>query len=149
MAKNKGLTRCIVHAFLDGRDVSPTSGRDFVAALPGYSARPWAWAKSPPLWAGITPWTGTTAGSGCSWPMTPWSTARASRIPTPWPPWPSPMPTMSPTSLWSPWSATPEGTISDNDSIIFFNFRPDRAREITRAIVDPEFDGFQPAVFSH
>ena len=30
-----------------------------------------------------------------------------------------------------------EGTISDNDSIIFFNFRPDRAREITRVFVDP------------
>ena len=31
-----------------------------------------------------------------------------------------------------------EGAISDNDSIIFFNFRPDRAREITRVFVDPE-----------
>ena len=40
-----------------------------------------------------------------------------------------------------------EGTISDNDSIIFFNYRPDRAREITRAIVDPEFDGFQREYF--
>jgi len=33
--------------------------------------------------------------------------------------------------------------ISDNDSVIFSNFRPDRAREITRAIVDPSFDGFE------
>ena len=40
-----------------------------------------------------------------------------------------------------------DGVISDNDSIIFFNFRPDRAREITRAIVDPEFDGFQREFF--
>ncbi len=36
----------------------------------------------------------------------------------------------------------PIATISENDSVIFFNFRPDRAREITRAIVDEEFDGF-------
>ena len=36
----------------------------------------------------------------------------------------------------------PVGTINDNDSIIFFNFRPDRARQLTRAIVDKEFDGF-------
>lgn len=36
----------------------------------------------------------------------------------------------------------PTATIEDNDSVIFFNFRPDRAREITRAIVDKEFDGF-------
>ena len=37
----------------------------------------------------------------------------------------------------------PIATIGENDSVIFFNFRPDRAREITRAIVDPEFDGFE------
>ena len=30
-----------------------------------------------------------------------------------------------------------------NDSVIFFNFRPDRAREITRTFVDPDFDGFE------
>ena len=35
-----------------------------------------------------------------------------------------------------------DGTISDNDSVIFFNYRPDRAREITRALVDRDFDGF-------
>ena len=40
-----------------------------------------------------------------------------------------------------------DGTIGDNDSVIFFNFRPDRAREITRAIVDPDFDGFQREFF--
>lgn len=35
-----------------------------------------------------------------------------------------------------------DGKIKENDSVIFFNFRPDRAREITRTLVDPEFDGF-------
>jgi 2,3-bisphosphoglycerate-independent phosphoglycerate mutase len=39
----------------------------------------------------------------------------------------------------------PTATIGENDSIIFFNFRPDRAREITRAFVDPEFNGFERA----
>ena len=38
---------------------------------------------------------------------------------------------------------TPIATIGEHDSVIFFNFRPDRAREITRAIVDPKFDGFE------
>lgn len=33
--------------------------------------------------------------------------------------------------------------VSDGDSVIFFNFRPDRAREITRTFVDPDFDGFE------
>ncbi len=36
----------------------------------------------------------------------------------------------------------PVATIQDKDSVIFFNYRPDRAREITRSLVDPEFDGF-------
>lgn len=36
----------------------------------------------------------------------------------------------------------PVATVDDNDSIIFFNFRPDRARQITRAFVDEDFDGF-------
>ncbi len=40
-------------------------------------------------------------------------------------------------------NGAPTATISPNDSIIFFNFRPDRAREITRAYVAPEFDGFE------
>ena len=36
-----------------------------------------------------------------------------------------------------------DGMIKANDSIVFFNFRPDRARQITRAFVDPEFNGFE------
>ena len=38
---------------------------------------------------------------------------------------------------------TPVATIEDNDSVIFFNFRPDRAREITRTLVDKEFNEFE------
>ncbi len=41
----------------------------------------------------------------------------------------------------------PIATISENDSVIFFNFRPDRARQITRAIVDENFDGFERKYF--
>ena len=37
----------------------------------------------------------------------------------------------------------PVATIEKNDSIIFFNFRPDRAREITRTFTDVDFDGFE------
>ncbi|KTD97669.1 2,3-bisphosphoglycerate-independent phosphoglycerate mutase [Pseudoalteromonas sp. H71] len=46
----------------------------------------------------------------------------------------------------APTTITPEGTeaaqINDGDTVIFANFRADRAREITRAFVEPEFDGF-------
>ncbi|MCX7843670.1 MAG: 2,3-bisphosphoglycerate-independent phosphoglycerate mutase [Clostridia bacterium] len=41
----------------------------------------------------------------------------------------------------------PVATIGEGDSVIFFNFRPDRAREITRTFVDPEFDGFERKYF--
>ena len=44
-------------------------------------------------------------------------------------------------------SEEPIATISKNDSVIFFNFRPDRAREITRSLVDKEFDGFEREYF--
>ncbi|WFA10201.1 2,3-bisphosphoglycerate-independent phosphoglycerate mutase [Tissierella sp. Yu-01] len=40
-------------------------------------------------------------------------------------------------------NSSPVSTIENGDSIIFFNFRPDRARQITRAFVDPDFDGFE------
>ena len=40
-----------------------------------------------------------------------------------------------------------EGRISDGDSVVFFNFRPDRAREITRTFVDPDFSGFERKYF--
>ena len=41
----------------------------------------------------------------------------------------------------------PIATITENDSVIFFNFRPDRAREITRSLVDKDFDGFERKYF--
>ena len=40
-----------------------------------------------------------------------------------------------------------EGRIAANDSVIFYNFRPDRAREITRTLVDPDFSGFERTFF--
>lgn len=40
-------------------------------------------------------------------------------------------------------NGTPVAAIGENDSIIFFNFRPDRAREITRAFTETDFDGFE------
>ena len=41
-----------------------------------------------------------------------------------------------------PFVVTPDSNIKQGDSVIFFNFRPDRAREITRSLVDTDFDGF-------
>ena len=48
---------------------------------------------------------------------------------------------VEPTVIYS--GDEPVATIGENDSVIFFNFRPDRAREITRTLVDPEFNEFE------
>jgi 2,3-bisphosphoglycerate-independent phosphoglycerate mutase len=42
-----------------------------------------------------------------------------------------------------------EGTVQGSDAVIFFNFRADRARQLTRAFVDPDFDGFERPVWPH
>ena len=146
MARNKGLTRVYVHAFLDGRDVSPTSGRDFVSAcrdkcralgvgrIATVMGRYYAMDRDN-RWERVQlAYDAMVYGEGIQNPdpvdavAQSYANGRHRRV-------------------YGAVVCDPEGTISDNDSIIFFNFRPDRAREITRAIVDPEFDGFQREFF--
>ena len=43
----------------------------------------------------------------------------------------------------------PVAVVSDKDSVVFFNFRPDRAREITRAFCDDDFKGFERETRPH
>ena len=80
--------------------------------------------------------------------MTPWSTVRAPTV--------NPLPVAAVKDAYAagvtdefiePVICDGDGTISDNDSVIFFNYRPDRAREITRTLVDPKFDGFTRQYF--
>ena len=146
MAKNRGLTRVYVHAFLDGRDVSPTSGRDFVSAcrdkcqalgvgkIATVMGRYYAMDRDN-RWERVQlAYDAMVYGEGIQNPDPVDAVAQsyANDVTD---------------EFMEPVVCDPEGTISDNDSIIFFNFRPDRAREITRAIVDPEFDGFQREYF--
>ena len=146
MAKNKGLTRVYVHAFLDGRDVSPTSGRDFVSAcrdkcqalgvgkIATVMGRYYAMDRDN-RWERVQlAYDAMVYGEGIQNPDPVDAVAQsyANDVTD---------------EFMEPVVCDPEGTISDNDSIIFFNFRPDRAREITRAIVDPDFDGFQREYF--
>ena len=146
MARNKGLTRVYVHAFLDGRDVSPTSGRDFVSAcrdkcralgvgrIATVMGRYYAMDRDN-RWERVQlAYDAMVYGEGIQNPDPVDAVAQsyANDVTD---------------EFMEPVVCDPEGTISDNDSIIFFNFRPDRAREITRAIVDPEFDGFQREYF--
>ena len=146
MAKNRGLTRVYVHAFLDGRDVSPTSGKDFVSAcrdkcqalgvgkIATVMGRYYAMDRDN-RWERVQlAYDAMVYGEGIQNPDPVDAVAQsyANDVTD---------------EFMEPVVCDPEGTISDNDSIIFFNFRPDRAREITRAIVDPDFDGFQREYF--
>ena len=79
------LEKVYIHAFLDGRDVSPPPAWTLWPG-PWNSAAGSAWARSPRSWAATTPWTGTSAGTGWSRPMTPWSMGEAlCSIPCRWP----------------------------------------------------------------
>ena len=147
MAKDKGLEKVYIHAFLDGRDVSPTSGADFaartveecarlgvgrIATLMGrYYAmdRDKRWDRLEQAYDAMV------YGEGASTNPDPVAAVKDSyaRGVT--------------DEFVEPVVCDANGTIGDNDSVIFFNFRPDRAREITRTLVDPEFDGFTHQYF--
>ena len=146
MAKDKGLTRVYVHCFLDGRDVSPTSGKGFVAALQDECARIGVGKIATVMgryyamdrdkrWERVQmAYDAMVYGEGVqnADPVDAVAKSYANGVTD---------------EFVEPVVCDKEGTIGDNDSVIFFNYRPDRAREITRAIVDPEFDGFQREYF--
>ena len=142
MAKDQGLTRVYVHCFLDGRDVSPTSGKGFVEALQKECARLGVGKIATVMgryyamdrdkrWDRVNlAYDAMVYGEGIRNPDPVDAVAQsyAQGVTD---------------EFVEPVVCDSEGTISDHDSVIFFNFRPDRAREITRAMVDPDFDGFQ------
>ncbi len=147
MAKDKGLTRVYIHAFLDGRDVSPTSGAGFVAQTV---------AKCEEIGVGKI---ATVMGRYYAMDRDKrWDRVEQaydamvygeSAINNP-----DPVDAVKKSyekgvtdEFVEPVVCDADGSISDNDSVIFFNFRPDRAREITRTLVDPEFDGFTRQFF--
>ena len=146
MAKDKGLTKVYVHCFLDGRDVSPTSGKGFVQALSDKCAalgvgriatvmgRYYAMDRDK-RWERVQmAYDAMVYGEGIhnEDPVDAVAQSYANGVTD---------------EFVEPVVCDSDGTISDNDSVIFFNYRPDRAREITRAIVDPDFDGFQREYF--
>ncbi len=146
MAKDKGLTKVYIHAFLDGRDVSPTSGKDFVAQcvakceelgvgkIATVMGRYYAMDRDK-RWERLQlAYDAMVYGEGVqnSDPVDAVAKSYAAGVTD---------------EFVEPVVCDSDGTISDNDSIIFFNYRPDRAREITRCFVDPDFDGFKREYF--
>ena len=148
LAREKGLTKVFVHCFLDGRDVAPTSGADFVKELQDkcdeigvgkiatvmgrYYAmdRDNRWERVEKAYAAMVYGEGIKADNAEAAVRASYEQidAEGKNITDEF---------VVPTVL-------AEGAkISDGDSVIFFNFRPDRAREITRTFVDPDFTGFE------
>ena len=145
MAKRNGLSKVYVHCFLDGRDTPPESGKDFVQALQDkmeeigvgqiatVSGRYYAmdrdnrWDRIEKAYAALTKGEGVTANSGVEAVAQSYEKGETDEF-------------VLPTVVLT--DGAPTATIQDGDSIIFFNFRPDRAREITRAFCADDFDGF-------
>ena len=142
LAKKKGLKDVYVHAFLDGRDVPPSSGKDFVAAcqakldeigvgrIASVMGRYYAmdrdnrWERVEKAYAAMVYGEGETAPDAVTAVQNSYDKGETDEFV---------LPTV----------CDGGATIRENDSVIFFNFRPDRAREITRTFVDPDFNGFE------
>lgn len=146
MAVSAGVRRLFVHAFLDGRDVQPDNAAEYIQALDArfqqigvgqlatVSGRYYAmdrdhrWDRVQKAWDALVNGDGEKATMG----MSALEGAYHLRITDEF---------VLPTVIVDE-QGQPRATVQDGDSVIFFNFRADRARELTRAFVDPEFDGF-------
>ncbi|MCI8501176.1 MAG: 2,3-bisphosphoglycerate-independent phosphoglycerate mutase [Oscillospiraceae bacterium] len=142
LAKRAGLEKVFVHCFMDGRDVPPTSGKDFIAELQEklkeigvgkiatISGRYYAmdrdnrWERVEKAYAAMVYGEGNV--NPC--PVDTMEKSYAADVTD---------------EFVLPTVCTEGAEIGANDSVIFFNFRPDRAREITRTFVDPDFTGFE------
>ncbi len=142
MAKKLGVNEVYIHAFLDGRDVPPSSGADFmrelvaeaekigvgkVASVMGrfYAMdRDNAWDRVEKAYAAMVYGEGNKASCPVQAIEDSYKADATDEFVVP---------------------VVIDGTkrIKENDSVIFFNFRPDRARQITRCYVDADFKGFE------
>ena len=145
MAKKNGIDKVYVHAFLDGRDTAPTSGKGFmqelcdkmqeigVGQVATVSGRYYAmdrdnnWDRIEKAYDAITKGVGDKASD----PVQAIADSYAKDVNDEF---------VVPAVIEN--DGKPVATVNDKDSIIFFNFRPDRARQMTRAFCIDDFDGF-------
>ncbi len=146
MAKRNGLSKVFVHAFLDGRDTPPASGKDFVEQLENkmkeigvgkiasLSGRYYAmdrdnnWDRVEKAYKSLVTGEGVQAEDAVQAMADSYAKDVTDEF-------------VLPTVITE--NGKPLSLVKPNDSVIFFNFRPDRAREITRAFCDDEFSGFE------
>lgn len=146
MAQREGLTRVFLHAFLDGRDVPPVSALTYIEALEEtmkrlgtgkiatvmgrYYAmdRDKRWDRNQRAFEALVAGIGQKAGSAREAVENSYRKEITDEF-------------MEPAVVVDDFGK-PVGLVQDGDGIIFFNFRADRARQITRAFVDRDFKGF-------
>ena len=146
LAKDHGLTKVFVHCFMDGRDVPPTSGKGYVeqvdaklkelgvgriATVMGrYYAmdRDNRFERVEKAYAALTYGEGLTASSAEEAMQQSYDAGVTDEF-------------VVPTVVLT--DGKPTATIQAQDSVIFYNFRPDRVREISRAYIFEDFDGFE------
>ena len=146
MAKREGISNVYVHAFLDGRDTPPASGKDFVVALEekmaeigvgkiaSLSGRYYAmdrdnnWDRVQKAYDSLVSGEGVTAENAVKAMEDSYANGVTDEF-------------VLPTVITE--NGKPLSLVKPGDSVIFFNFRPDRAREITRAFCDDKFTGFE------
>ena len=146
MAKEQGVKKVYVHAFTDGRDTDPQSAIHYVREIEDYmeeigcgefatvNGRYYAmdrdkrWERVEKAYNAMTLGEGLTASSAGEAVENSYKAGNNDEF-------------ILPTVITK--NGEPVGKICDGDSVVFFNFRPDRAREITRAIVSDEFSGFE------
>ncbi len=146
LCKREGFDRVYVHPFLDGRDTPPASGKDYVAELvdkmkeigvgkvASLSGRYYAmdrdnrWDRVEKAYASLVYGEGETAED----PVQAMADSYAKDVTDEF---------VLPTVITE--NGRPVSLVKPNDSVIFYNFRPDRARELTRAFCDDDFTGFE------
>ncbi|MDD2971893.1 MAG: 2,3-bisphosphoglycerate-independent phosphoglycerate mutase [Lachnospiraceae bacterium] len=146
LAKRNDLKKVYIHCFLDGRDTPPSSGKEYVEQLEAKMAeigvgevasvmgryyamdRDNNYDRVKLAYDALTKGEGQTAVSGPDGIQASYDKDETDEF-------------VKPTVVVRDGKTV--GTISDKDSVVFFNFRPDRAREITRAFCDNDFKGFE------
>ncbi len=146
LAKRRDLENVYVHCFMDGRDTLPASGEGYIqkledkmnekgvgkiASISGrfYSMdRDKRWQRIQKAYDALVYGKGEIANSAIQAIESSYQKEIFDEF-------------VEPTVIYN--GDKPVATIEDGDSVIFFNFRPDRAREITRALVDPNFNEFE------
>ncbi len=146
LAKREGLKNVYLHGFLDGRDTAPTSGKGFVAEalekmeeigvgkIASVTGRYYVmdrdnrWDRVELAYKTLVYGEGVAADSALEAVQQSYDKGENDEF-------------VLPTVIME--NGNPVATVKDHDSVIFFNFRPDRAREITRAFCDDDFACFE------